>query len=126
MKAALKYTGLRVKDLDESIRFYTRVLGLTVRSRETIAETGGTVVDLVDEDGRHPLELNHYAAGSPFDTPYTPGEGIDHLGFRVDDLDAAIAEATREGFPVVQEIRVGAKRWVYIQDPNGIWIELFA
>lgn len=119
------YTGIRVKDLDASIRFYTQVLGMTVRGREPMEETKGTVVDVVGGDGAHPLELNYYAEGSPFHTPYAVGEGLDHLGFHVDDLEGAIAEAKRAGHPVVEEVRVGGKRWVYIQDPNGIWIELF-
>jgi lactoylglutathione lyase len=124
MKARLKYTGIRVKDLEGSIKFYTTVLGMTERSRDTIDETKGVVVDLVTGDGSHPLELNYYEKGSEFDRRFEAGEALDHLGFKVDDLDAAVAEATKAGYPVVQEIRTTTSRWVYIQDPNGIWVEL--
>ncbi|HZY71464.1 MAG TPA: VOC family protein [Thermoplasmata archaeon] len=126
MKAKLTYTGIRVKDLDASIRFYSEVLGMTVRGRNTIDASGGTVVDMISEGSEHPLELNYYAAGSPFDSKYAVGDGLDHLAFQVDDLDRAIAEATRAGHPVVQEMKTASSRWVYIQDPNGIWVELFA
>jgi catechol 2,3-dioxygenase-like lactoylglutathione lyase family enzyme len=126
MKSKFGYTGIRVKDLDASIKFYTTVLGMTARSRETFDETNGVVVDLLSEDGGHPLELNYYEKGSRFDTKYEAGEGLDHLCFRVKDLDQAIAEAQQAGFPVVQEIKTATNRWVYLQDPNGIWIELSA
>ena len=126
MKARLRYTGIRVKDLDASLKFNTSVLGMTVRSRDTIDATKGVVVDLISEDGSHPLELNYYERGSAFDTKFEVGEGLDHLGYEVADLDKAIAEAKKAGHPVIQEIKAGTSRWVYIQDPNGIWIELSA
>jgi len=80
----------------------------------------------VSAEGGHPLELNHYNKGRAFDTTYEAGEGLDHLCFRVEDLDQALAEAKKAGHPLVQEMKTATSRWVYIQDPNGIWIELFA
>jgi lactoylglutathione lyase len=124
MKARLKYTGIRVKDVEASIRFYTSVLGMTARSRDTIGETKGVVIDLITGDGSHPLELNYYEPGSEFDDTYEAGAGLDHLGFKVDNLEAAVQEATKAGYPVVQEVKTATSRWVYIQDPNGIWVEL--
>ncbi len=126
MRAKLKYTGIRVKDLDASVKFYTAVLGMSVKERNRFDETRGTVVDLESEGSDHPLELNYYESGSPFDSPYEAGEGLDHLGFKVLDLDRAISEAARLGYPVVREVKTATSRWVYIQDPNGIWIELSA
>jgi len=41
MKADFIYTGIRVSDLEKSIEFYSKVLGMTVSGRETIEETGG-------------------------------------------------------------------------------------
>ncbi|MFY9716927.1 MAG: VOC family protein [Thermoplasmata archaeon] len=124
MNAKFIYTGIRVKDLDATVTFYTTILGLSARSRNTIAATKGVVLDVVNEDGGHPLELNFYEKGSRFDTEYEVGEALDHLGFNVTDLDASVAAAEKGGYPVVQEIKNDGSRWVYIQDPNGIWIEL--
>lgn len=126
MKTKLTYTGIRVKDLDASVRFYTQVLGMKEIGRSTIDAAGGQLVNLVTEEGGHPLELNYYAKGSPFDTRYEVGEGLDHLAFQVADLDEALAEATKAGHPVVKEMKTATSRWAYITDPNGIWIELFA
>ncbi len=126
MKAKLTYTGIRVKDLEASVKFYTGVLGMKELDRTTIGGAKGIAVNLVSEDGGHPLELNYYERGSPFDTNYDAGEGLDHLAFRVENLDAALAEAKRAGHPVVKEMKTATSRWAYIEDPNGIWIELFA
>jgi len=126
MKAKFRYTGIRVKNLEASVAFYTNVLGMKEIGRSTVDAVKGVVVDLVSEDGDHPLELNYYGKGSPFETEYEAGEGLDHLAFKVEDLDQALAEAKRAGYPVVNEIRTETSRWAYIQDPNGIWIELFA
>jgi len=126
MKAKLTYTGIRVKDLDASVKFYTKVLGMKEVGRNRIDAANGIVVDLVSEDGGHPLELNYYEKSSTFDTTYEVGEGLDHLCFRVEDLDKALAEAKKAGHPLVKEMKTATSRWAYITDPNGIWIELFA
>lgn len=126
MKAKLTYTGIRVNDLEASIAFYTKVLGMHETGRNSIADTQGQSVALVSEDDGPTLELNFYAKGSRFATPYRVGEGLDHLAFQVEDLDKFLAEAKRSGISVPLEMNSGTSRWAYIEDPNGIWIELFA
>ncbi len=125
MKTKFIYTGIRVKDLEKSVKFYTSVLGMKVLDRSTIAAAKGTAVNLVTEEGGAILELNYYEKGSPFDAKYAVGEGLDHLAFQVANLDAAHAEAKKAGYPMVQEVRAPTSRWAYIEDPDGIWIELF-
>ncbi len=126
MKTKFTYTGIRVKDLEASVRFYTQLLGMKERERNSIDAAKGIVVDLIGEDGGHPLELNWYEKGSAFDTKYDAGEGLDHLAFRVENLDKALEESKKAGHPLVKEIKTATSRWAYIQDPNGIWIELFS
>ena len=116
----LKYSGIRVKDMDESLRFYTEVLGMeVVEPRERTPPTEGEVVTLRSRGGQQLLELNWYAEGSRFGPPYANGEDLDHLGFEVDDLDAALAERRRGSHParrnrwvvwVARGIREGPKR----------------
>jgi lactoylglutathione lyase len=126
MKAKLTYTGIRVKNLEESIEFYTKVLGMKVIERGEVKEAEGKTAVLVSEDGGPRLELNYYRKGSQFDKTYIAGEGLDHLAFRVDDLDQALAEAKKAGHPTVIELKTATSRWAYIEDPDGIFIELFA
>jgi lactoylglutathione lyase len=125
MKTKLAYVGIRVQDLQRSLDFYTKLLGMTEFNRYRIEETKGQVVNLHDEKGGFTLELNYYEPNSPHNTKYTTGEGLDHLAFNVDDLDKALEEARSAGYPPVCEVRAGNSRWAYIEDPNGIWIELY-
>ena len=124
MKASYFYTGIRVKDLDESVDFYTKVLGMKVVDRNKVPIAKGEVVNLVSEDGGFILELNHYDKASKYNSRYTVGEGLDHLAFKADDLDGLLAEAKKLGYPSVVEMKTEHSRWVYLKDPNGIWIEL--
>jgi len=124
MKARFRYVGIRVKDLDRSVDFYTRLLGMKVKQRVKIKETKGEIVDLVSEDERFTLELNHYEKNSPHNTAYIVGEGLDHLAFDVDDLDKAIEELRIAGYPAILQVKTQDTRWAYVEDPDGIWIEL--
>ena len=125
MEARLIYTGIRVKDMEKSVEFYTKVLGMRVTGRTKIEATKGETVGLVSEEGGHLLELNYYGEGSEFHTKYSAGDGLDHLAFQVDDLKKALAEAAKAGYPVVLDMKTKTSRWTYIKDPNGIYIELF-
>jgi methylmalonyl-CoA/ethylmalonyl-CoA epimerase len=118
------YVGIRVKSLEESIRFYTEVLGMKLTGRTKVEQTKGEVASLVSEDGGFPLELNYYQEGSPHAVKYTVGEGLDHLAFVVEDIDEAVAKAKKFGSREILEVRTEKSRWVYVEDPNGIWIEL--
>jgi len=124
MKANFSYVGIRVKDLDRSIDFYTKLLGMDVKRRSKIKETKGEIAELQSGDRRFTLELNYYETDSPYDTPYVVGEGLDHLAFDVEDLVEAIEEAKSAGYRVVLELKTEKSRWAYVEDPNGIWIEL--
>ena len=125
MKTKFVYIGIRVKNLQASIKFYTTLLGMKVGNRHKMEETKGEIVNLTSEEGGFTLELNYYEKESPYYTDYRVGEGLDHLAFQVDNLDQALEEAKAVGHPPILELTSGNMRWAYIEDPNGIWIELF-
>ena len=125
MKAKFTYVGIRVTNLQKSIDFYTKILGMTVAGRGKIAQTKGETVGLQSEKDGFVLELNYYEKNSPYYTEYHVGDGLDHLAFKVDDLDKALKEAKKAGHPTVLDMKADGSRWVYIEDPDGIWIELF-
>jgi lactoylglutathione lyase len=126
MKTKFVYTGIRVKNLEKSLDFYTKILGMKAISRTKIEEAKGEVVNLATEQDGQVLELNYYAQDSKFNTEYQIGEGLDHLAFQVDDLEKATSEADKAGFPVILSMKTASSKWAYIKDPNGIYIELFA
>jgi lactoylglutathione lyase len=126
MKSKLTYTGIRVKDIDKSVEFYSNLLGMKEVGRAKIEAADGEVVNLVSEDDGHMIELNYYPPGSKFYSNYVSGEGLDHLAFQVEDLDKALEEAKKAGYPTVLDMKGKTSRWAYIKDPNGIYIELFS
>jgi len=122
---SLEYVGIRVRDLDRSIHFYTEGLGLIERGRGSMSH-GGQYVELGDPRTGARLELNWYPSDSPYATPYSPGEGLDHLGVVVDDADRMVAHLVALGgrlaIPVWEER--GRCRIGFVEDPDGIWIEV--
>jgi lactoylglutathione lyase len=117
----LEYTGIRVRDLDAATRFYTEGLGLRVRRSGRMA-TGGQWRELADPETGAVLELNFY----PGEPPYREGDELDHLGFRVPSLDAAVARLTALGATVrIPPFREGRERLVFLSDPDGVWLELY-
>jgi len=126
MKAKFTYVGIRVTNVQKSIDFYTKLLGMKVTGQGKIEQTKGETVTLQTEEGGFILELNYYEKDSPYNTPYSAGEGLDHLAFKVDNLDKALEETRSAGYRVILEMKANGGRWAYIEDPDGNWIELFA
>ncbi len=123
------YTGIRVKNMDESIRFYTEVLEMQiVEKRQKTEPTKGEVVTLKSPDSNQLLELNFYENDSPFFAPYVNGEDLDHLAFTVENLESTVSDLKRKHVKIIVEpYQIGASagwREAFIEDPNGIWIEL--
>ena len=125
MKSKFMYVGIRVTDLERSIDFYTKILGMKVSGRNKIEQTKGETVGLQTEKDGFTLELNYYEKDSPYNTKYVVGEGLDHLAFKVDDLDKALEEAKKAGHRTILQMKADGGRWAYIEDPDGNWIELF-
>jgi lactoylglutathione lyase len=125
MKAKFGYVGIRVINLQKSIDFYTKLLGMNLINRSKMELTKGETVVLQSEKGGPILELNYYREDSPYNTKYTPGEGLDHLAFKVDSLDKALEEAEKEGHKTILKLQQEGGRWAYIEDPDGNWIELY-
>jgi len=131
----LSYFCLRVRDLPRSIDFYTRHFGLrpiegTVLPRSPPKDQ--TAVLLIDPVSGQRLELNYYPEGNPYSVPYVPGEGLDHLAFRVDNLARFLESLRKDGILAEKmahyagPMMTGATfRVAYIRDPDGNQIELF-
>ncbi|MGI0130633.1 MAG: VOC family protein [Thermoplasmata archaeon] len=119
------YTGIRVTNLERSLRFYCERLGLRERGRGTMGH-GGTYVGLEDPELQFQLELNLYPADAPYATPYTVGEGLDHFGVDVADARSVIERLRALGATVALGPWLEAGRyWIgFAEDPDGLWISI--
>jgi lactoylglutathione lyase len=119
------YTGIRVRDLERSIQFYRKVMGMKVTRRGRMHH-GGVWIELKSPASPQRLELNWYPAGSKYFTPYRRGEELDHLSFRVSDVNRAFKEIVAKGArPEIEPFREDRYEFAFASDPDGIWIELF-
>jgi lactoylglutathione lyase len=119
------YTGIRVRDLERSIDFYTKVLGMRVAFRMKLRKTHGAVALLRSPRGRQRLELNWYEPGTRYAKPFSVGEALDHLAFRTADLRKTMRGLRKAGIRVVDGPHGSPKAaWIYIQDPDGLWLEI--
>ncbi len=117
------YSGIRVRRLDRSLRFYRR-LGFRIYRRGRMGH-GGLWVQLVYPGAVQRVELNYYPRGSRYFTPLRRGTEFDHFGFRVADVEAWERELRRRRLPIVARIREPEENLVYTRDPDGNWLEFF-
>jgi len=81
---------------------------------------------LKDEKSNQHLELNWYPLDSPFNVEYLPGEGLDHIGFVVDNVVEKFEELVAKGAERTMIDPIKTKGWLaYLKDPDGNWIEIF-
>jgi catechol 2,3-dioxygenase-like lactoylglutathione lyase family enzyme len=123
VKVEFVYSGLRVRNLERSLRFYRR-LGFRVHRRGTM-EHGGRWVHLAFPGAAQRVELNFYPPSNRFYEPPRRGTEFDHFGFRVSDVEAWERRLRRLRFRVVARVRETHENLVYIRDPDGNWIEFF-
>jgi lactoylglutathione lyase len=117
------HTSITVRSMDESLRFYTEVLGLEFERRRTIPENKAEIAFVKDRVSGGRIELTHWDGKDTFEA----GEQLDHLAFEVEDLDRFLMRVRTKGIRVAKEpyqISGGATRLAFILDPNDVWIEL--
>jgi lactoylglutathione lyase len=119
------YTGIRVKDLEESIRFYEEGLGFHVVLKGKMKVHEGTYVHMRTATGKQILELNYYPETSRFYEEYVNGSELDHLGLYVRDVRGQYERLIRLGCePAVEPFTQGSWVLAFVRDPNGVWLEL--
>ena len=111
----IDHVNLQVNDLEESIRFWTDLLGFEIL--ESIPDQNGAII------GTREAKLALYEKTSPGKVEIS---GLSHLGFHIEDFDSALADCQHRGIPILYD---GVVSWpnsrsLYIQDPNGYEVEL--
>ena len=119
------HVAVIASDYGRSKRFYTETLGLAVVAETYRAERDSYKLDLALPDGTR-IELFTFPGAPP--RPSRPeAQGLRHLAFAVDDLDAAVADLEAGGVEV-EPGRVDAltgRRFTFFADPDGLPLELY-
>ena len=120
------YTGLRVRDLDKAIEFFTIVVGMKLKARVRADYNKGEFANLGFEGDNHYLELNWYAPDSQHYTEFVEGEQLDHLGLRVRDFDGTLRRLSNAGYPVkIGPIHEGKWHIAFVKGYEGIWLDIY-
>lgn len=119
------HTMIRVGNLDDSLRFYTEVLGMELLRKKDYPDGKFTLafVGYGPESEQAAIELTHN-----WDTDrYELGTGYGHIALEVDDAYAACEEIRSRGGKVVREagpMKHGTTVIAFVEDPDGYKIEL--
>ena len=120
------YTGLRVQDLDGAIGFFTKVMGMTLRSKVEATWNRGVFANLEYEGEGHYLELSWYAPDSPYFTKFVEGDQLDHLGFKVKDFEGTLRALEDAGYPVrIGPTHEGKWHIAFVRGFEGIWLDIY-
>ena len=118
MKFKFCHNNFNVLNLEKSLEFYTKALGL-VETKRTVAEDGSFIlVFLGDGESEHKLELTWLR---DWDRPYNLGDNEFHLALRVDDFDGAYKLHKEMGCICYENKDMGI---YFIADPDNYWIEI--
>lgn len=122
----LLHTMIRVRDLDRSLDFYTRLLGMRLLRRSDYPEGRFTLafIGYGEESDHTVIELTHNWDRAE---PYTVGDSYGHLAIGVSDIYATCAQLAAEGVPLPRPpgpMKHGKTVIAFIEDPDGRKIEL--
>ncbi|RWR03535.1 glyoxalase I [[Pantoea] beijingensis] len=121
----LLHTMLRVGDLQRSIDFYTKVLGMRLLRTSENTEYKYTLafVGFTDESEGAVLELTYNWGVNEYDL----GNAYGHIALGVDDVAATCERIRKDGGTVSREagpVKGGTTIIAFVEDPDGYKIEL--
>lgn len=125
----IDHVAIAVRDLEAAIAYYRDTYGADVEHREVVEKDGVEEALLPVADSYVQL-LTPVRTDSPV-AKYleTRGEGIHHVGYRVDDVAAALERVKQQGHRVIDEVpRPGSRgttvAFVHPKEAFGTLIEL--
>lgn len=129
MTEKLDHIGIAVENLEQSMAFYKDVLGLELHGTETVEEqkvkvaffpVGDTEIELLESTDPEGPIAKFIAA---------KGQGVQHLAFRVRDIEKVLADLKARGVRLIDEKpRYGAGgakiAFLHPKATNGVLVEL--
>ena len=118
MNFTFAHNNLNVFDLNKSLDFYQKALGLHIKRRYEPEDKSFQLVYLTDEQESYELELTWLADRTE---PYDLGDNEIHLAFTAPDFEAAWNLHQEMGCICFENKSMGI---YFIEDPDGYWLEI--
>lgn len=118
MNLKMIHENYNVFDLERSLAFYEKALGLHEKRRNTAADGSYIIAYVGNDQSDFELELTWM---KEYDRPYDLGDCEFHLAFRVDDFAAAHKLHEEMGCICFENPDMGI---YFIADPDGYWLEI--
>ena len=117
----LLHTRMRVSDLEQTINFYTNVLGLEVLERK-VSPRGSHLAFLKVPNSEELIELCSF----PSSGPVIVQEDLVHLAFQVENLDDTIEQLGAKQIRITDgpTTTSSGSRFIFIDAPDGYEVEL--
>lgn len=129
MVTKIDHIGVAVRNLEESLKFYQETLGLDLQGIEIVEEQKVKVAFLPIGDTEIELLESTDEAGPIAKYIANKGEGVQHIAYRVDDIEISIADMLAKGVRMIDEKpRYGAGgakiAFCHPKSTNGVLVEL--
>ncbi|MDP4269699.1 MAG: VOC family protein [Bacteroidota bacterium] len=115
---SFNHNNINVFDLEKSLKFYNKALGLTEVRRKEAADGSYIIVFLSDGNTAHKLELTWLR---DWEKPYELGDNEFHLALTTEDYQAAMKKHQEMGCVCFVNEAMGI---YFIEDPDGYWVEI--
>ena len=125
----IDHIGVAVKTIAQAGKFYTDILGLNIQGVENVADQKVNVAFLPITDSEVELLESTHEDGPVAKFIEARGEGIQHIAFRVENIDEALAELKSKDVRLIdQHPRKGAGgakiAFIHPKETNGVLVEL--
>ena len=125
----IDHLGIAVNSIEEGQKFWSDILGLAFEGAETVAEQKVTTAFFPVSESEVELLESTSPDGPVAKYIEKRGAGIQHVAFRVEDIDAALAELKEKGVKLIdQEPRIGAGgariAFLHPKATGGVLVEL--
>jgi methylmalonyl-CoA/ethylmalonyl-CoA epimerase len=129
MVTKIDHIGIAVKNLEETLKFYGDVLGIKCVSQEVVEEQKVRVAFLPVGDTEVELLESTSEDGPIAKFIEKKGEGIQHIAFKVDNIEEAIRELEEKGVRMIDEkprYGAGGARIAFLhpKSTSGVLIEI--
>jgi len=123
MSVKMLHTCIRVKNLEESLKFYRDGLGLIETRKKDFPEYKFTLVYLSNEIGGYEIELTY---NYDVENPYEVGNGFSHTAIGVEKLEEFREKHIALGYEVTELKGLPGEKpgYYFVTDPDGYKVEV--